>query len=215
VVANQTFTRQVFPNKNPVGEWLRIDGKLRQIVRVAEGGPSNELQEDREPFLWLPYSQAPRGGEITLMAETATDPETLARTLRTELKRLDPRAELLISRSLRRQVEVALAPDRLIVGVTGGLGIFGVLLTAAGLFGVLQYAVTRRTRELSLRIALGARSQEIQRMVLTESVRIAACGIPVDLALLGAAGYAVRSWLLGITLSIRWFMSRVRSRYWC
>ena len=121
------------------------------------------------------------------MAETATDPETLARTLRTELKRLDPRAEILIWRSLRRQVEVALAPDRLIVGVTGGLGIFGVLLTAAGLFGALQYAVTRRTRELALRIALGVRSQEIQPMVLAESVRIAACGIPVDLALLGAA----------------------------
>ena len=66
VVANQTFTRQVFPNKNPVGEWLRIDGKLRQIVGVAEDGPSNELQEDREPFLWLPYSQAPRGARSWL-----------------------------------------------------------------------------------------------------------------------------------------------------
>jgi len=197
-VLNQTLARQVFPGKNPVGEWLRIGGKMRQIVGVAEDGPSNDLHENPEPFLWLPYSQAPRG-EITLMVETAGEPEALARTLRAELKRFDPRADILVSQSLKHQMDAALAPDRLIVAVTGGLGIFGVLLTAAGLFGVLQYAVSRRTRELGLRIALGARPRAIQRMVLAESVRIAAWGIPIGLMLLGGAGWCVRSWLLGIT----------------
>ena len=73
------------------------------------------------------------------------------------------------------------------------------VLTGAGLFGVLIYAVSRRTREFGLRMALGARPAEIQRMVLTESLRIAAWGIPIGLMLLAGAGSYMRSWLLGIT----------------
>src|SRR5574340_257658 len=71
--------------------------------------------------------------------------------------------------------------------------------TAGGLFGVLLYAVSRRRRELGLRMALGARPADIQRMIFTESLRVAASGIPIGLMLLAAAGLYLRSWLLGIT----------------
>jgi ABC-type antimicrobial peptide transport system permease subunit len=73
------------------------------------------------------------------------------------------------------------------------------VLTGAGLFGVLLYAVSRRTRELGLRLALGARPAQIQRMILAESLGIAAGGIPIGLMLLAGAGWYLRSWLLGIT----------------
>jgi len=198
-VLNQTLARQAFPGRNPVGASLRIEGKMRQVIGVAEDGPSNDLHENSEPFLWLPYGQAPWGGEIALLAETAAGPETLARPLRAELKRFDPHAEILVSGSLRQEIEASLAPDRLIVAVTTGLGIFGVLFTAAGLFGVLQYAVSRRTREFGLRIALGARPAGIQRMVLAESVKMAAWGMPAGVLLLAAGARAVASRLLGIT----------------
>ncbi len=198
-VVNQTLARQVFAGKNPVGEWLRIEGKMRQVVGVAEDGPSNDLHENREPFLWLPYSQAPWGGEVTLMVETAGPPGQMARALRAELKRYDPRAAILVAQTLEEQMSSALAPDRLMAVLASGLALFAVLLTAAGLFGVLQYAVNRRTRELGLRIALGARPEAIRRMLLVESLRIAAWGIPFGLALLLAAGWAIRSWLLGVT----------------
>jgi len=83
--------------------------------------------------------------------------------------------------------------------VSEGLGIFGVLLTAAGLFGVLQYAVNRRTRELGVRMALGARPAEIQRLVIGESLKMAVWGIPIGLLLLLAARAYIRSWLLGVS----------------
>lgn len=197
-VVSQTFARQVFPGANPIGEWVRIDGKMRQVVGVAEDGPSNDLHEAPEPFVWLPYSQAP-WGDITLMVETAGDPRALARALRAELKRYDPHVAVYQSLTLEQQLDEALAPDRMMASVAGGLGAFSMLLMAAGLFGVLQYAVNRRTREFGLRIALGAPPAGIQRMVLAESARIAAWGIPIGLLILGGAGQAMRSWLLGIS----------------
>ncbi|HMC58105.1 MAG TPA: FtsX-like permease family protein, partial [Candidatus Solibacter sp.] len=197
-VVSQAFARQVFPGRNPIGEWLSIDRQTRQVVGVAEDGPSNDLHENPQPFVWLPYSQAP-SDDITLMVETAGEPEALARTIRAGLKRYDPRASIYSSQTLKHQMDEALSQDRMMASATGGLGIFGVLLTAAGLFGVLQYAVGRRTREFGLRMALGARPVEIQRLVLAESLRMAAWGIPIGLFMLGGAGWGVRSWLLGIT----------------
>ena len=196
-VVSQAFARQVFPGRNPIGEWVRIDGKLRQVVGVAEDGPSNDLHEALRPFLWLPYSQA-SSDDITLMVETAVEPEMLAKALHAELKRFDPRAVAYESQTLKQQMDEALAPDRMMASAATGLGIFGVLLTAAGLFGVLQYMVSRRTRELGLRVALGARPAEIQRTVLAESIRIAAWGVPIGLLMLAGAGWSVRSWLLGV-----------------
>jgi ABC-type antimicrobial peptide transport system permease subunit len=146
----------------------------------------------------MPYSQAP-SDDITLMIETAGEPEALARTLRAELKRYDPRAAICTSQTLKHQMDEALSSDRMLASISTGVGIIGVLLTAAGLFVVLQYSVNRRTRELGLRIALGARPVQIQRMVLVESGRIAAWGIPIGLLMLGGAEWTIRAWLLGVT----------------
>ena len=79
------------------------------------------------------------------------------------------------------------------------LGVFGFLLTGAGLFGVIQYAVSRRTREIGLRVALGARPTEIQKMVLAESLKMAVWGIPIGLLLVGAAARLTQSQLIGVT----------------
>src|ERR1019366_5928526 len=121
---------------------------MRQVVGVAEDGPSNYLHEPPQPFVYMPYSQAPPSGDITLMVETAAKPEALAGALRNELKRYDPRATVYSSQTLEQQLDEALSEDRTMASIAGGLAIFGVLLTAAGLFGLFQYLVSRRTREL-------------------------------------------------------------------
>jgi len=198
VVISQTLAKQAFPGRNPVGEWLRVGRKPRQVIGVAEDGPSNSLHEKPAPFLFLPYSQAP-SDDITLMVATAGRPESLATRIRAELRRFDPAVGIYDSQTLQQQLDEALSEDRMMAGLSAGLGIFGILLTAAGLFGVLQYAVNRRTRELGLRMALGARPVEIQRLVLGESLKMAAWGIPVGLGLLAAGGWYIRSRLLGVT----------------
>lgn len=197
VVVSQTFARQVFPGRSPIGEWVRIDGKMRQIVGVAEDGPSNDLHEPPAPFLFLPYAQAP-ADDITLMVETAGEPAALAHAIRAGLRSYDPKAIVIAAGTLRQHMDSALAPDRIRASVSAGLGILGVLLTAAGLFGVLQYAVNRRTRELGLRMALGARPAGIQWLVVRDAFRLAAWGIPAGLVLLAVAGRYLRSWMLGV-----------------
>ena len=198
VVVSQAFARTLFGNRDPLGNWIRIDGKLRQVVGIAEDGPSNSLHEPLRPFVFLPYAQtAP--DDITLMVETTGDPAALDRAARAEIHAFDPAAHVYQSTTLQKTLDNALLNDRFIAVATSALGGSVVLLTAAGLFGVLLYAVNRRTREFGLRAALGARPRQIERLVLGESLRLAAIGLPIGLAGLAVAARLARSMLLGVT----------------
>ncbi len=146
----------------------------------------------------MPFAQAP-SDDITLLVETFGDLAVLGPTIRRELKKFDPGAMIYSSTTLQHHMEQALFLDRVAVGLSTGLGVVGFLLTAAGLFGVGQYAVNRRTREIGVRVALGARPGEIQRMVLLESLRMAAWGIPIGLLALAATARAAQSQLPGVS----------------
>ena len=198
VVVSRTFARTVFGNRSAIGEWVRIDGKLRQVVGVAEDGPSNDLHEQPTPFIFLPFAQAV-SDDITLMVETAGDPAALDRAARAAIRSLDPGTRVYDSTTLQKTLDGALSTDRFIASAISALGVSVVLLTAAGLFGVLLYAVNVRTREFGLRVALGARPQQIQRLVMGESLRMAAIGVPIGLAGLAVAARLAGSMLLGVT----------------
>jgi predicted permease len=197
VVLSQLLARQTFPGRSPIGQWVSIDGKMRQIVGITENGPIEDLHEPPAPSVYLPFAQMPWGG-ITLMIETASDPGALARAVHQEIKSFDP-GVLVGTTTLRAFMQQALALDQLMVTASSGLGVFGFLLTAAGLFGVIQYAVNRRTREIGLRMALGAQSAEIKKMVLAESLRMAALGAPLGLLLLAPLAWSVRAVVIGVT----------------
>jgi predicted permease len=197
-VASQTLARQVFGDRNPLGQWIPVDGKPRQVVGIAEDGPSNYLHEDPEPFLYFPFAQMP-SGDLTMMVETASEPGAMAQTIERELKQFDRRAVIFTSGTLREHMDFARSSDWMTMILSVVVGGFGVLLTAAGLFGVLQYGVNRRTRELGVRIALGATAEQIKLLVLRESLWMAAVGVPAGLLLLAAAARAVRSVTPGVT----------------
>jgi predicted permease len=198
VVVSRNFASQLLAGKEPLGQWIKVNGAMRQVVGIAEDGPASYLHEAPAPYLYLPSAQVGLG-DITLMIETAGEPAALERAARQELKRFDSRMTIFTAGTLRQQLDQALAPDVMMASIASGLGIFGILLTAAGLFGVLQYSVARRTRELGLRMAMGARPVEIHRLILGESLRMAAWGIPVGLGLLALAAWSARSLVLGIS----------------
>ena len=198
VVISRNFASQLLAGRDALGQWIKVDGVSRQVVGIAEDGPSNDLHEPPSPYLYLPYAQMPLG-DVTLMIETAGEPAALERVARRELKNFDSRATIYGSGTLRRQLDSALADDVMMASLASGLGVFGILLTAAGLFGVLQYSVARRTRELGLRMAMGARPVEIQFLILKESLRMAAWGVPFGLGLLVLAGRYTHSMVLGVS----------------
>ena len=197
-VVSRNFATHFLAGREPLGQWIKVNSTLRQVVGIAEDGPSNDLHELPSPYLYLPYTQVPLD-DVTLMVETAGEPAALDRAVRQELHRYDLRMTVFESGTLRHQLDQALAMDTIMASMASGLGLFGILLTAAGLFGVLQYSVARRTRELGLRMALGARPGEIQRLVLGESLRMAAWGMPFGLGLLALASWYARSLVLGIS----------------
>jgi predicted permease len=208
-VVSRNFASQLLAGREPLGQWIKVNGKMRQVVGIAEDGPSNSLHEPPSPYLYLPSAQT-RLGDVTLIVETAGEPAALERAARQELKRFDPQSSVYEAGTLRQQLDEALSEDTMLATIASGLGVFGILLTAAGLFGVLQYSVNRRTRELGVRMALGARPGEIQRLILGESLRLAAWGVPPGLGLLALAAWYARSLVLGVSpLSPRLYLLSV------
>ena len=197
-VMSQMLARQAFGERSPIGKTVTIEGKLWQIVGLVEDAPSRDLHEAPLPFVYLSYAQMPRG-DPTLLIETAVEPESLVRPLLKELNRFDPGVVTWDVKTLRQHVDRALFPDQVAALGSVGLGVLGFLLTAAGLFGMVQYSVNRRTREIGVRMALGAGPRLIQRSVLAESLRIVGPGIVVGLALLVGGAWSVRSLLLGVS----------------
>jgi predicted permease len=198
VVVSRSFARTIFGGRGALGNWVRIDGKPRQVVGIAEDGPSNDLHEPPRPFVFLPFAQAVPD-DITLLVETSGAPLALDRAAHAAIRGFDPKARVYESTTLQKTLDNALSVDRFIATACSALGASVVLLTTAGLFGVLLYAVNRRTRELGLRVALGARPGQIERLVLGESLRLAAIGVPIGLAGLAATARYARSMLLGVT----------------
>ncbi|HEX8985407.1 MAG TPA: ADOP family duplicated permease [Bryobacteraceae bacterium] len=196
-VVSQQLARRLFPGRNPVGQSVRIDGKMREIVGVAEDGPASDLHEKPEPYLFLPFTQAP-SGDLILAVETTGEPYALMRPILRQLKRFDPATTIYGTTTLRRTMDQRLAGDRMMASAATTLGAIGLVLTAAGLFGVVQYRVNRRRREIGLRMALGARASEIRGMVLRESLRIAVWGIPLGLAMMAGGAHTLRSLMLGV-----------------
>ncbi|HXP62707.1 MAG TPA: FtsX-like permease family protein, partial [Dongiaceae bacterium] len=197
-VVSHQLARRLFGDRNPVGEWVKIEGKRMQIVGVCADEPVYGLHEAGQPTFYRPYRQRP-GGWLTLVIETAGKPESLIPAVHQELKRFDPGAIMFDVTTLRQFMHRALFQDRLAAGVTTAVGVLGFLLTAAGLFGVIQYTVNRRTREIGICLALGAGPGRIQRMVLGQSVRMIVWGVVIGLGLVGAGAWCVRSGVLGVT----------------
>jgi hypothetical protein len=196
VVMAQALARQLGP-RGAIGEWLNIDGRARQVVGIVEDAPWQDLHETPEPCIYVPYAQQPVG-DLTLLVATAGDPAAQAKAIQQELKRFDAGVLLYHITTLQRHVDQALFADRTAAATSTALGALGFALTAAGLFGLVQYTVQRRTRELGVRMALGAAPGTIRRAVLRESFLLALPGIALGLGLLAAAAWSARSLLLGV-----------------
>jgi len=199
VVVSQEFVKELLGGKDPLGRWISIDGVKRQIIGVSEDGPVSEpsVHEDPRPYLYLPFAQQP-SGDLTFLIETQGDPRDVGRTIAKELKRFDSDINFTSWTTLRTHMDMALFLDRAAAAIVTAMGVIGFLLTAAGLFGVVQFAVERRRRELGMRVALGARPADLQRMVLAEAVRISAWGMPAGLFLLGASARLAHSLFVGV-----------------
>ena len=200
VLVNEAFARQLLPNEDPVGKRFRHGktGKFRQIVGVVEDGKYRALGDKPTPTVFRSMDQ--EGGlNDTLVARSPLPEEETVRVLRRAVAELDPSLTVYDAGSLTSQLALALFPARLVAIVLAAFGLLAVVLAATGVYGIMAYAVSRRTREIGIRMALGAAPAQVLRVVLARTAVLLAVGTVIGLALALAGGQFFGQILYGVS----------------
>jgi predicted permease len=197
VLVTPAFVRTYLSGQDPVGKWMRIGGRDRQIVGVVEDGPHNHLLEQIRPYLYFPFAQRPVG-YLTWMIETKGDPAKLAAAVRETIRTADSTHTLYGIKTLREHLRDAREDQELAAQVSGSLATVGLLLAAAGLCGVTLFAVTRRTPEFGVRMAMGASPSRLIGQVLREAGLRVAAAIPLGWLIAYAGRRALEKKLYGV-----------------
>ncbi|HEY2805375.1 MAG TPA: ABC transporter permease [Gemmatimonadales bacterium] len=199
-IINQELARRLWPSQSPLGKRLRLgpDEPLLEVVGVTANGKYHELTEDPQGFLYVPSRQQTFATDITLVARTA-NPAGLLPVLREVLREMDHNLPLYDLGTMTEHVLRRLDKEQGVSALTGSFGALALLLASLGLYGVMSYGVAQRTRELGIRVALGAARREVLRMVLAEGVRLAGIGVVVGLVLAAALTRIIAKYLYGVT----------------
>src|ERR1700687_3189796 len=193
-VVNETMVVQYWRGRNPIGERVQVKGRWMQVVGVAKDSKYESVREIPKPFFYVPLRQNfSRGAGLHI--RTPLNPETMATALAREVHALDGNLALYEVISLQEQLDRSTSPQMVAVTLVGVLGGLALLLAAIGLYGVMSYAVSQSTRELGLRMALGADAPNLLRLVLSRGLALTAGGVA-----LGAAAALGLTRLLGSLL---------------
>ena len=208
VLVNETLARTYWPGEDPIGRHLRMGSKegrpWMRVVGVLHDERHNGVTAAIKEKFYVPYAQFPRarGGDaaraMTLVVRAAGDPMALVAPIRAEARRLDPMMPLANPRLMTEVVDASLATPRLtgtLLAIFAGLAL---LLAGVGVAGVLSYLVSRRRREIGIRLALGASRASILGLVVRRGVAYAAAGIAAGSAFALAAGRALEGLLYGV-----------------
>jgi predicted permease len=201
-IVNEPFARYFFGDKDPLGRRFsrgRSKEKDIQIVGVVKSGKAASLREEQLRFVYVPYAQNPDVGGMTFYARAAMDSEALAPRLRAIVQKVDATLPVTNLKTMSAQIGESLFADRLVATLSAAFGLVATLLAALGLYGVMSYAVTLRTREIGIRVALGADRRRVLLMVLKEVAALAMIGVGVGLPSGYGLGRLIESQLFGLS----------------
>jgi predicted permease len=203
-VANQAFAKKYFANRNPVGHhFATVYGPKKtefEIVGVAKDIREHRLRGDEPPRFFAAVRQmAPEVPEsVYFEVRTTVDPNAELLTLRRVIQRVQPNAAILTARSVKDLVDDRTHTDRLVARITTVFGTVALLLAAIGIYGVLAYAVSQRTVEIGIRMAIGAEAGKVIRMVLKETGIILGFGMAAGLGLSMLVARLISTQLVGV-----------------
>jgi predicted permease len=169
-----------------------------EIVGIVADSHHTSVRDERLPMAYLPAAQYPTLGDATFYVRTEGDPAALTAPAREAVARLDADLPIYSVRTMREQVGSLLAADRMVTQLSAAFGLVAGLLAALGIAGVMMYSVTRRTREIGIRMAIGAGAADVYRMVLREVAWMAAVGAAAGIPLALALARFLRSLLFGV-----------------
>ncbi|HEX2095285.1 MAG TPA: ABC transporter permease [Longimicrobiaceae bacterium] len=197
VVINQEAARRYFPGENPVGKRISFWGTKREIVGVVGNERFHGLTEEMPPAAYPPLGQTPMG-TATLLVRTTGDPEALAPAVAGIVRGIDPELALSDVETLEQTLARSIAQPRFTTVLLGTFASLALLLALVGVHGVLSYTVAQRTREIGVRIALGASRREVVRMVVGQGAAAVLPGLLLGLAASLAGARVLSRLLFGI-----------------
>jgi predicted permease len=203
-IANERFVRQYFGDQNPIGRRIGFGGDPKtptpiEIVGVVKDSKYTEVRVETQRQLFFPFLESDNPSSFTIYVRARGDAASVFQAARQIVAGLDPNLPVHTFRTLDRQVAQSLGSERLVATMSTVFGTLATLLAIVGLYGVMAYAVTRRTREIGIRMALGARATDIAWLVLREALVVAVAGIAIGLPAVWWLGRYVGSQLYGVT----------------
>jgi predicted permease len=206
VMINEAFARRYWPGQEPIGKRIQMgvarsganDSPYLEVVGVVKDGKYVTLGEESTPFFYLNLAQRYQSSP-TLIVRTRGNPLDYLAAVRSEVAALDKSLALYDVKTMRRHLGLALLPARLAGSVLGVFGLVALVMAAAGIYGVMAYSVAQRTREIGVRMALGASAGAVLRLVTRQGMKLTLAGMAIGLAVSLALTRLMKSLLFGVS----------------
>ena len=197
-IINETMAKRFWPGQSPIGRKLAEWGQPRTVVGVVKTGKYSLLNESPQVFFYTPYQQGGSDLSLSLCLRTAGNPKALAGALVQEIHELDPGVEPLGILPMTDYIQPAFFAQQIAASLLVLLGSVALALAAMGVYGVMAYVVSQRTHEFGIRMALGARTPDVLRLVFRQGLMLAAFGVTVGLALAAGVTRLLANFLYGV-----------------
>jgi macrolide transport system ATP-binding/permease protein len=197
VVVNETMAKRYWEGRDPIGSRLTFGSGPAIVVGIAKDGKYSTLNEAPRNYMYLPVYQSFRP-DMILQIRTTGNAAAVLPTVQSELKQLDPNLPLFDLRTMEEHMQLSTFIPRMASTLLGLFGILALLLAVVGLYSVVAFTVSQRTREIGIRMALGASRREILRLVLRQGMLLTATGLAIGIALALVAAHVLESQLLGL-----------------
>ena len=205
-IVNDAWARKYLPGKDVIGRRLRFGGghdgaigRWRTIVGVVADTHDFGLDVAAPPVYYLPESQLPDNGMVIMVRGSGVSPAVLARELRASLASIDAAQPVDWAQPFGSRIDSALSPRRFPLQLLAAFAVLALALSALGIYGVTSYAVTQRTREIGVRIAIGAQTSDVLKMVMGRALRLAGAGVALGLCAALPGARVLSSQLYGVS----------------
>jgi macrolide transport system ATP-binding/permease protein len=201
IIVNVRMAQMLWPGEDAVGKRVFIGPGSREaieVVGVARTGKYRALAEDPKPYYYSPMAQRAATG-MTLLVRTTNDPRSLVSGIRQEVRAIDTRIPISSIKTMTEHLTWALWAPNMAATLALAFGIVALLLSAVGLYSVMAYVVSQRTREVGIRMALGAKRRDVLQLITGQGMRLALVGVVIGFALSLALARALSSVLIGVS----------------
>lgn len=202
-VVNETFARRFFPGADAIGKrinWSGPENPFWEIIGVVPDGKYNSLGEAPKAVVYRPFLRG-YNTSVTLVARTRDDPRATLNALRAEVQKLDPALPIYSVKTLTEHMGTSLFPARMAAIALGSFGLLALLLAGVGIYGVMAHVVGGRTREIGLRMAVGAQRGDVRGLILRQGMLLAVIGSALGLAIALGGAQLLKTWLYGVSAS--------------